>query len=80
MLAGEFPDPRGGGCSKLRDAEGRQGRPVVRAGGVGERESPPQPQSSSRIPGDLSGSARWEALRLRVVAKEVARGSPTVDA
>ena len=70
-LANHFPNPNWNDqldikLKFLRDSQA--GRPWGRMTAAKKRKSP-DAASVPRIPGDLSGCARWEALRLRICAK-----------
>ena len=82
VLADTVPDPDcpvdGGRQRKLRDSEGRHALGTGRAKKGVKRKAPP-PEETSRAAGDLSGCARWEALRQRVAAKQAAKGTGASD-
>ena len=86
VLAEDFPGPSssqsGGRLDRLRDNEGRQSMRLAasQAGGEGKPTLVSSPtQRSSRGFGDLTGCARWEALRRRILSKEASRNAVAGD-
>ena len=87
VLADAFPGPThldgDGRKPMLRDNEGRRGRraALVRAGRTDSAEAARLPaQVRSRPAGDLTGCARWEALRRRVMDRQASSSATTAAA
>ena len=87
VLADAFPGPANlygvASTQLLRDNEGRRGRraAVVCACGAHSAESARvAAQVRSRPAGDLTGCARWEALRRRIMDKQNSSSAATADA